>query len=179
VIRLELHEYVTTYIDTINEMLKKLFPDYEEECSQSTFLLMQEEKIAEQDWFDFVNEYKRRPERADLFENVHRFGLNRADLFDNNTREIEKKDFVDFYLKEIKQHEFLVKGNFQSTDLNFILERERYIISRKFDEHCVNHKGYEELNIASSKKTQEWLLKAMVLRFEQDFESFYIGLQSW
>ena len=113
-----------------------------------------------------------------LFENIHRFGVNRADLFDANKREVPKDDFIDYYLNQIKNHTLMKETKFEPEDRAFILDREKFIANKKFDERTNPVMGYDELNINSSKKTQEWLLQALVLRFERDFESFYIGLQT-
>lgn len=67
---------------------------------------------------------------------------------------------------------------FEAEDRTFIMDREKYIAIKKFDERTNPAKGYDELNITTSKKTQEWLLQALILRFERDFGSFYIGLQA-
>lgn len=165
-------------MEAINEVLKKTFPDYDENCSRSLFFLMQEEKIAEQDWFNYVNDTKQKPDRDFLFENIHRFGVNRAYLFDANKREVPKDDFIDYYLNQIKNHTLMKETKFEAEDRAFILDREQFIANKKFDERTNPVMGYDELNINSSKKTQEWLLQALVLRFERDFESFYIGLQT-
>ncbi|MDB1689905.1 hypothetical protein PMU86_16595 [Enterococcus casseliflavus] len=175
---LEFREYIDCYMEAINEVLKKTFPDYDKNCSRSLFFLMQEEKIAEQDWFNYVNDTKQKPDRDFLFENIHRFGVNRADLFDANKREVPKDDFIDYYLNQIKNHTLMKETKFEAEDRAFILDREQFIANKKFDERTNPVMGYDELNINSSKKTQEWLLQALVLRFERDFESFYIGLQT-
>ena len=60
---LEFRKYIDCYMDAINEVLNKTFPDYDENCSRSLFFLMQEEKIAEQDWFNYVNDTKQKPDR--------------------------------------------------------------------------------------------------------------------
>ena len=58
-----------------------------------------------------------------------------------------------------------------------LLNRDEGLI-KKYDERTNPATGYDELNITTSKKTQEWLLQALILRFERDFGSFYIGLQA-
>lgn len=175
---MEFREYIDCYMDSIDEVLRKTIPDYDENCSRSIFLLTEEEKIAEQDWYNYVNDNRKKPDRAFLFENVHRFGVNRADLFDANQREVSKTDFIDFYLNEIKNHTLMKETKFEAEDRTFIMDREKYIAIKKFDERTNPAKGYDELNITTSKKTQEWLLQALILRFERDFGSFYIGLKA-
>ncbi|WP_430617202.1 hypothetical protein IGI86_001855 [Enterococcus sp. AZ188] len=175
---MEFREYIDCYMDSIGEVLRKTIPDYDENCSRSIFLLTEEEKIAEQDWYNYVNDNRKKPDRAFMFENVHRFGVNRADLFDANQREVSKTDFIDFYLNEIKNHILMKETKFEAEDRTFIMDREKYIAIKKYDERTNPVTGYDELNITTSKKTQEWLLQALILRFERDFGSFYIGLQA-
>ncbi|EPH93283.1 hypothetical protein D922_01824 [Enterococcus faecalis 06-MB-DW-09] len=176
--KLEFREYIDCYMDSIGEVLRKTIPDYDENCSRSIFLLTEEEKIAEQDWYNFVTDNRKKPDREFLFENIHRFGVDRADFFDANKRQVPKDDFIDFYLNEIKNHSLMKETKFEAEDRAFILNREKFIANEKFDERTNPATGYDELNITTSKKTQEWLLQALILRFERDFGSFYIGLQA-
>lgn len=174
---LELRQYVETYLDLIHDVLEKSQPDYDDNCLRSQLLMEQEEQMAEQEYYNYRSDHGKPPDRVFLMEQVIFFGVNRADFFNGNHREITKEDFIKAHLDMVKDGNVLVSSQFEHADYGFILKRETHLAEQAFERNSQQLAGYEALNVVDSKKKQEWLLQQLKQRFEQECESFYLGMR--
>ena len=110
-------------------------------------------------------------------DHFERWGVTRSDLFSENERIISEDDFVNYYLDHVKNSMLLKATDFTEEDYHFILQREKYLARKMFQQNCPGVCGYQELNIRQSKKRQEYCLKALKRRFEVDCAGFYVGMK--
>lgn len=75
-------------------------------------------------------------------------------------------DFIEYYLKYVKNSGLVKSSEFTEEDYHYILQRERYLASQMFKNNCPGIYGYQELNIRQLKKRQDYCLNVLKRRFE-------------
>lgn len=174
---MKLQEYVDRYIDMIKIAVKRLYPECDLTSKRSRELLHNEYLVAIQEFENFVSLHRRNPDHCALMDHFERWGVARSDLFSENERIISEDDFVNYYLNHVKNSMLLKATDFTEEDYQFILQREKYLARKMFQQNCPSAYGYQELNIRQSKKRQEYCLKVLTRRFEVDCAGFYVGMK--
>ena len=174
---MELQEYVDRYIEIIKTGVTRLYPECDLTSQRSLNLLHNEYLRAVQDYELYVSEHKRTPVYSDLMDRFEDWGINRSELFQENERFISEDDFVNHYLTYVNSGKALKATEYTKEDYRFILQRERYLARKMFQQNCSGMYGYQELNMRQSKKRQEYCLRILKKRFEIDCDGFYSGMK--
>lgn len=174
---MDLREFQSKYIFMIESILATEIPDFNLNAASTQKLLTYEDEWIEQEYYAYKYDFKKNPDYNHLQNCITRFGVERLSLFDNNSREITKQKFIEFYINQIKLHRNFNRYKFSTEDYIFILSRETSIADKEFDAKTNNVPKYQELNIERSIKTQDLLLQKLLYRFEQDLKSFYFGMK--
>lgn len=174
---MELQEYIDRYIEIIKTGVTRLYPECDLTSRRSLNLLHNEYLLAIQAYELYVSKYKRKPDYHVLMAHFEEWGIHRSERFQENERLISEKDFIEYYLKYVKNSRFVKRSEFTEEDYRFILQRERYLASQMFQKNCSGMYGYQELNIRQSKKRQDYCLQVLKGRFERDCANFYAGMK--
>ena len=174
---MEVQEYANRYIEMIKVAVTRLYPECDLTSQRSLNLLYNEYQLAVQEYEYYVSIHKHKPDHAVLMDHFEKWGIDRSDLFQENERVISEEDFINYYLAYVNNGKWLKVTEFTKEDYRFILKREAYLARKLFRENCLNMNGYQELDIRRSKKRQEYCLRVLKSRFEEDYAHFYSGMK--
>lgn len=168
---MELHEYVNRYMEWIKIAVARLYLACDLPSQRSLNLLHNEYLLAVQEYEFYVSEHKHTPDDSDLMDHFEEWGIHRSELFQENERLISEADFVHYYLAYVNSGKELKVTDFTKEDYRFILQRERYLVHKMFQQNCSDIYSYQELNIRQLK------IKVLKKRFETDYAGFYAGMK--